>query len=203
MSATSQTSVRKALKEMQSRLPAKRSSLIPALQVVQENLGWIPNEALAGIGEYLRIPASEVWGTASFYAQFRFSPVGRNIVTVCRGTACHVRGSAKILKDLEKKMGITAGETTADLSYTLQQVACFGSCALAPVVVANGKVYGRQTSAITEQLLEKLKKSSRARGAAGRKKARKTKQTAKTPKAKKTARAGESREAVGEKRKRK
>ncbi|MFH1438188.1 MAG: NADH-quinone oxidoreductase subunit NuoE [Pseudomonadota bacterium] len=182
MSATSQTAVRKALQEMQSSLPAKRSSLIPALQVVQENLGWIPKEAMAGIGEYLRIPASEVWGTASFYAQFRFSPVGRNIVTVCRGTACHVRGSAKILKDMEKKLGISAGETAPDLSFTLQQVACFGSCALAPVMVINDKVCGTMTVDKSKKLLVKY--------ARGEDKGRKAAKHAKKPRSKSKRKTG-------------
>jgi len=90
---------------------------------------------MLGISQYLKIPESEVWGTASFYAQFRFSPVGKNMIVVCRGTACHVRGSAGILRELERELGIKPGETTEDLMFSLERVACFGSCALAPVVV--------------------------------------------------------------------
>ncbi|MEO0185499.1 MAG: NAD(P)H-dependent oxidoreductase subunit E, partial [candidate division WOR-3 bacterium] len=82
----------------------------------------------------------------------------KNILTVCRGTACHVRGSAKILNDLERELGIKAGETTPDLKFTVQQVACFGSCALAPVMVVNNKVYGRQTSAKMKKILNQLRK---------------------------------------------
>jgi len=160
MKGTSPAEVRKALDEVASALPPKRESLIPALQLVQEKLGWLPKSAMLGISKYLRVPESEVWGTASFYAQFRFSPVGRNILTVCRGTACHVRGSAGILKELEKELNVNVGETTPDLKFTLQQVACFGSCALAPVLVVNGKVYGRQTRQSAKKILDQLKRAS-------------------------------------------
>lgn len=164
MRGTSSAEVKKALKAVEQTLPARRESLIPALQLVQEKLGWLPKSAMRGIASYLRVPESEVWGTASFYAQFRFTPVGRNILTVCRGTACHVRGSAGILRELEKELGVKPGETTPDLGFTLQQVACFGSCALAPVLVVNGKVYGRQTSQSVKRILNQLRKSTSIKG---------------------------------------
>jgi NADH-quinone oxidoreductase subunit E len=163
MKTTSARDIKRALDEVESRLPARRESLIPALQLVQEKLGWLPREVIPGISRYLKVPESEIWGTASFYAQFRFTPAGRNIVTVCRGTACHVRGSAGILRELERNLGVCAGQTTSDLSFTLQRVACFGSCALAPVVVANGKVYGRQTAMSARGLLKRLEGLSRGR----------------------------------------
>jgi NADH-quinone oxidoreductase subunit E len=153
--------VEQILKDVQSRFSPQRSNLIPALQVFQQQMGWIPKEALLAIAEYLKIPESEVWGTATFYAQFRFWPMGRNVITVCRGTACHVRASAAIVRTLEKELGIRLGETTHDLSFTLQQVACFGSCALAPVVVINGKVYGRQSAASIKRLLDRLKRQTK------------------------------------------
>ncbi len=160
MKETSPSEIKSVLKRVESSLPAKRASLVPALQMVQEKLGWLPKLAMLGIGKYLKVPESEVWGTASFYAQFRFKPVGENILTVCRGTACHICGSAAILRDLEREVGVKAGETTPDLKFTIQQVACFGSCAVAPVLVANGKVYGRQTSPSMKKLLGRIKKST-------------------------------------------
>jgi NADH-quinone oxidoreductase subunit E len=92
---------------------------------------------------------------ATFYAQFKFVPVGRNIIKVCRGTACYVKGSPRIVEEVEKVLGIKDGGTTPDLEYTLETIACFGSCALAPVVVLNDKVYGRMTSDKAKQLLGK------------------------------------------------
>jgi len=160
MKGISVSEIKSALKQVSDNLPAKRESLIPALQLVQGKLGWLPKPAMIEISRYLKVPESEVWGTASFYAQFRFSPVGKNVLTVCRGTACHVRGSALILRELEKELGVKAGETTKDRSFTLQQVACFGSCALAPVVVLNGKVYGRQSLSSVKRLLSGLRKKS-------------------------------------------
>jgi NADH-quinone oxidoreductase subunit E len=153
--------VEQILKDVQSRFLPQRSNLIPALQVFQQQLGWIPKEAMLAIAGYLKVPESEVWGTATFYAQFRFWPVGRNVITVCRGTACHVRASAAIVQTMEKELGIRLGETTPDLSFTLQQVACFGSCALAPVVLINGKVYGRQSAASVKRLLDRLKRQTK------------------------------------------
>jgi len=158
MKGTSSAQIRKALKEVENQLEPKRENLIPALQVVQEKLGWLPREAMLGISRYLKIPESEVWGTASFYAQFRFSPVGKNMIVVCRGTACHVRGSAGILRELERELEIKPGETTEDLMFSLERVACLGSCALAPVMVVNGKVYGNMNTVKVKHLIEELRK---------------------------------------------
>jgi len=90
---------------------------------------------------------------ATFYAQFRFVPIGRNVVKVCRGTGCYVKGSPRILDKIEKLLGIKDGETTPDMEYTLETVACFGSCALAPVVVVNDRVYGRMTPDKVKEIL--------------------------------------------------
>jgi NADH-quinone oxidoreductase subunit E len=159
----SQADINRALDKVRKELEPKKNNLIPGLQLIQGELGYLPGGAMTGLSRYLKVRESEVWGTASFYTQFRFTPVGRNIMTVCRGTACHVRGSASILRELERQLGIKPGETTADLNFTLQQVACFGSCALAPVIVVNGRVYGRQTTTSAKGLLGTLKKSSPAR----------------------------------------
>jgi len=100
---------------------------------------------MQGIARFLRLPESTVYGVGTFYAQFKFAPTGKRVVKVCRGTACHVRGGARILQEVETQLGIKPGETTADLEYSLEMIACFGSCALAPVVVIDKTVYGRMT----------------------------------------------------------
>jgi len=121
----------------------RKGLILPALQKIQRALGYIPQETLPQVAAALGVSESHVYGVATFYSQFRLSPPGKNTVAVCCGTACHVRGSARLLQDLEKRLGIKPGQTTPDLDYSLETIACFGSCALAPVVVINGKVQGR------------------------------------------------------------
>lgn len=121
----------------------KEEELIPILQQVQLEYGYLPEIAMQKIARFLHMPESDVFGVATFYAQFKLVPTGKKIIKVCRGTACHVRGGAKILKEVQKQLGIGPGETTPDLEYSLETVACFGACALAPVVVENEKVHGR------------------------------------------------------------
>jgi len=105
------------------------------------------------IAKFLRLSESTVFSVATFYAQFKFSPLGKKVVRVCRGTACHVRGGARILHEVEKQLGVKSGETTDDLEYSLETIACFGSCALAPVVVVDDDVYGRVTPNMIGEIL--------------------------------------------------
>jgi len=142
--------------QLAGRFEPRPENLIPALQLVQEAEGYLPCEALDAVGAYLGVPAAKVYGVATFYSQFHLSPQGRHKITVCRGTACHVRGSARLLADLEKMLGIEPGETTEDMQFSLETVACLGSCALAPVVVED-KVYGRQTQASVRSLVERTR----------------------------------------------
>jgi len=118
---------------------AKRDALIPILQEVQEKEGYLSKEAITRIGEYLNLPASKIYGVATFYNQFRFQPVGKLHVMVCRGTACHVRGSAKVLEAVKRELKIEPGETTRDGLFSLEIVACLGACGLAPVIAINGE----------------------------------------------------------------
>jgi NADH:ubiquinone oxidoreductase subunit E len=134
-----------------------KSELIPILQQVQQKLGYLPQEAMKAIAGFVRAPESTVFGVATFYAQFKFVPVGRNIVKVCRGTGCYVKGAPRILEELEKVLEIKDGGTTKDMEYSLETVACFGSCALAPVVVVNDRVYGRMTPEKTRELIKSKK----------------------------------------------
>jgi NADH-quinone oxidoreductase subunit E len=133
------------LDEIFSSYEKRADSLIPILQDVQEEFGYLPEEAMIGIAKAIGVPESRVYAVASFYAQFRFTPMGKNHVMVCRGTACHVRGAARILEEAERNLGIKEGETTEDLEYTLETVACIGCCGLAPTLVINETTYGRLT----------------------------------------------------------
>ena len=123
-------------------LPRKESSVIPALQRAQEAYGYLPRSVLAKIAEELGVPWARIYGVATFYAQFSFTPRGKHTIRVCRGTACHVGGVSAILDALENRLGVKEGETTPDLQFTLETVACLGACALAPVMVVDGKYYG-------------------------------------------------------------
>jgi len=141
------------VKEILESYRGERAELIPILQEVQHRLGYLPETGLKLIARYIDLPESTVFGVATFYAQFKLVPTGRNIIRVCRGTGCYVRGASQILDTLERELGIKAGETTSDLEYTLETVACFGSCALAPVVVVNDRVYGRMTAEKAKKIL--------------------------------------------------
>ncbi len=131
----------------------QRGALIPVLQKVQEELGYLPEEAISEIAHFLGVSESEVYGVASFYAQFRFIRQGEHTIKVCQGTACHVRGGRRILETVERELSLQPGETTEDYKFSLERVACFGSCALAPVVVVDKTVYGRMTTAKARQVL--------------------------------------------------
>ena len=132
----------------------EKAELIPILQQVQQKLGYLPQDAMKTIARFVRLPESTVFGVATFYAQFKFVPMGRNIIKVCRGTGCYVKGAPRILEEMEKVLGIKDGGTTKDMEYSLETVACFGSCALAPVVVVNDRVYGRMTPEKARELIK-------------------------------------------------
>lgn len=150
-------SVASEVESVLSGYPRSRESLIPILQDVQDRLGYLSEEALERISEFLGLSTNDVFGVATFYAQFRFHPPGEHHVKVCQGTACHVRGGGLILESVMRRLGIGPGETTPDQKFSVERVACFGSCALAPVVVVDDKVYGRMTPRKTEKLIEKIK----------------------------------------------
>lgn len=130
------------LREILSFYKGKRGELIPLLLEVQANFGYLPKEAILLVTSFLNINEGQIYSVASFYAQFRFTPIGRNRVTVCRGTACHIRGASQITSEIEKLIDINEGETTPDLEYTLETVACIGCCALAPCLKINDNVHG-------------------------------------------------------------
>ena len=134
----------------------RKAELIPILQEVQAEYGYLPTETLLEVARFTRVPEGQVYGVASFYSQFRFSPVGRNVIMVCRGTACHVRGAPKVLQEMENLLGITVDETTPDLEYTLETVACIGACCLAPVVKVGSAVHGKLKANEVAKILKGL-----------------------------------------------
>jgi NADH-quinone oxidoreductase subunit E len=148
------------LTELATSFKGEPDDLIPMLQVVQRELGYLPERALEEIARLTGLPAASVYGVATFYAQFRLKPVGKHIIKVCRGTACHVRGSGRIQKHIESLLHVSAGDTTGDRQFTLETVACFGSCALAPVIVADETVHGRMNSPASERLIDDLSEAA-------------------------------------------
>ena len=127
---------------MRKRFRGRADDLIPMLQAAQRELGFLPEQVLLEIARLTGLPSAKVYGTATFYSQFRLQPVGKYIVRVCRGTACHVKGSDRILGDIQDYLQVAPGQTTGEGLFTLETVACFGSCALAPIMVVNDAVYG-------------------------------------------------------------
>jgi NADH-quinone oxidoreductase subunit E len=144
----------KELKEILESFEQHRDSLIPLLQGVQGKLGYIPEETVEDIAQYLDISQASIYGVATFYTQFKFTRPGDHLVRICLGTACHVRGGSQIMDELSRHLGISAGQTTPDYSFSLERVACFGSCALSPVIVVDDKVYGRMTPKKLKRILK-------------------------------------------------
>ncbi|MCE5243199.1 MAG: NADH-quinone oxidoreductase subunit NuoE [Syntrophobacteraceae bacterium] len=131
----------------------KREALIPILQDVQGAFGYVPSEAMAAVARYCRMDPVEVFGVATFYAQFKFRPIGKKTVMVCQGTACHVMGGGRVLEEVRTQLGVAPGETTGDGKYTLETVACIGACALAPAMVVNKQTYGRMKAERVTEIL--------------------------------------------------
>jgi len=135
--------------------PNDRSTLIPLLQEVQTIYGYLPENALRDISNFVKVPLSRVYGVATFYNQFRLMPLGENIIRVCRGTACHVKNSANILFALESELGVMAGHTTRDKKFTLEVVNCIGACSIAPVILVNDDYHGRISVKDIPKILKK------------------------------------------------
>ena len=130
------------------------SLLIPVLQAAQDLYGYLSMSLLEKIAHHLHIPLSRAYGVATFYAQFRFKPSGKYVVRVCRGTACHVRGSKGILEAIERELGIMNGDVTPDMKFSLETVACLGTCFLAPVMMINDRYYGKLTTKTIQDILK-------------------------------------------------
>jgi len=136
---------------------AGRSSLIPILQEVQEAHGYVSKDAVVQIGGHLGLPAAKVYGVATFYNQFRFAPPGQFHIQVCRGTACHVKGSAGILEAIQQILKVQPGQTTRDGLFSLEVVACIGACGLAPVIAVNGEFHAKLTVEAVKGIIDEYR----------------------------------------------
>lgn len=143
------------LEEVLSAYYGQKGVLIPVLQEAQGIYGYLPREVLEKISRRLKILPAEVYGVVTFYSQFRLAPIGRHLIQICMGTACHVRGGAKILKSFEDILKIKDGQTTPDGRFSLEEVACIGACGLAPVITIDGDVHGSLTSERVPEILKR------------------------------------------------
>lgn len=137
-------------------------ALIPLLQTAQDTYGYIPESAIDSIGEVIGIPTADIYGVITFYSQFRLKPLGRYLLRICDGTACHVNGSEAIMNAVEEELHVSGNETTADGLFTIQKVACLGCCSLSPVIMINDETYGRLTPKKVQSLLREYKKKPAA-----------------------------------------
>ncbi len=158
LSQTAETINLAPLNRILRRLAKKPGSTIQLLQETQKIYGYLPREALVRIAEATGTDVSQIYGVATFYSQFRLKPVGKHIIKVCHGTACHVSGAERITEACEEFLGIPDGETTPDGMFTLESVACLGCCSLAPVMMIDETTYGRLTDRETKRILKKYQK---------------------------------------------
>jgi len=148
--------------EIMSRFPDSRDYLIPILQELQERDGYLSKEGIYAVADYLGLPDSKIYGVATFYNQFKLIKPGIYKIQICRGTACHVKGSFNILETLQRELGIEAGQTTADGLFSLETVACLGACSIAPVITINGEFYGRLDNKKVVALIDDIRKQEKS-----------------------------------------
>jgi NADH-quinone oxidoreductase subunit E len=157
------TDLDKTMAEILDRYSDKsRDSLIPILQDIQEYFGYISKDSVSRVGDFLGLPSSKVYGVATFYNQFKFSPPGRYHIMVCRGTACHVKGSAAIFEALQKDLKIGPGQSTKDGLFSLEVVACIGACGLAPVISINGEFHAKLSTKDVAGIIKTYRKKALA-----------------------------------------
>lgn len=145
-----------SLDEILQRFQPERENLIPLLQAIQEEFGYVHPDAVGSVARYIKCFPSEVSGVITFYNQFSTSPRGKNVIRVCRGTACHVRGGRTVYQTVKKFTGLEDGETSEDMRFTFETVACLGACALSPVMVVNKAYYGKLNAGRIEAVLKNL-----------------------------------------------
>jgi NADH-quinone oxidoreductase subunit E len=144
------------LYEVLEKYKHEKGAVIPVLQQAQAIYGWLPAEILQAVAKGMNVPISQVYGVVTFYSQFYLTRRGRHIVRECDGTACHVRGAARIIDTMEKELGLKAGETTPDYRVTYEVVYCLGSCGLAPVAMVDGDVVGHLVPERMSQMVREL-----------------------------------------------
>jgi NADH-quinone oxidoreductase subunit E len=161
MAITAEARTEMDLTDILVRYPdAGRDALIPLLQEVQETFGYLSLDTIRQVGAHLDLPISKIYGVATFYNQFRFQPIGKYHVQVCRGTACHVKGSAAVLDDIKQILQLSPGETSRDGLFSLEVVACIGACGLAPVIKVNDEFHADMTTAKLDRVFKALKKEA-------------------------------------------
>jgi len=138
-----------------------QKELIHVLHKIQAQYGYIPADIVSQISRHLRISESEIFGVLSFYKAFTLEPRGKHLITICMGTACHVRGAQAILDEFERKLGIKAGETSEDKMFTLETVNCVGACALGPIIIADGEYHGQMKTREVDKVMEKINKEKK------------------------------------------
>ena len=146
--------VMKEAREIVEEVGSEPEKVIPLLQEIQSRHGYLSQELVEAVATVVEIPVSRLYGVATFYSQFRFTPMGKNLVRICKGTACHVAGAEKVYSIITEELGVLEGETTEDGMFTLESVACLGCCSLAPVVMINDNIYGKLTLAKMGKILK-------------------------------------------------
>jgi NADH-quinone oxidoreductase subunit E len=150
----------KSLNDILTSFSGDKSEIISILQDIQSNMGYLPEQAIMEVSKFTEVPESEIYGVATFYTQFRFLPVGKKHIMVCKGTACHVKGAKQIIEGIERHLGIKEGEVTFDLEYSLESVGCLGCCALAPCAMINGEVESNLTLRDVKRIFSRMKRNS-------------------------------------------
>ena len=143
-----------------TRHPKERSSLIPILQDLQDRHGYLPREGIHEVADYLGLPESKIYGVATFYNQFTLNPPGKYRIQICRGTACHVKGSLNLLEQLQLELSLKPGETSRDGLFSLETVACLGACSIAPVMTVNGVFHGRLDKDKLRKVLARIRETA-------------------------------------------
>jgi len=146
-----------AMRIVEEMSPVTSGDIIPLLQRIQEEYGYLPRDIVLAVAERTGLPASRIFGVATFYEQFHLSPRGRHLIRCCRGTACHVRGGKNIIEALEREMNVKEGGTTEDLRFTFETVACLGTCFLAPVIMVDDDYYGKVSPGKIKKILDRYK----------------------------------------------
>lgn len=154
----------KTLTEILSTYEGTKSELIPLLQDIQANLGYLSEESIRDVSKFTGVSESEIYGVATFYTQFRFTPVGKKHIMVCKGTACHVKGAPQIIEGIERHLGIKEGEVTFDMEYSLESVGCLGCCALAPCAMINDDVESNMTLKDIKKRFRMIERQSKSDG---------------------------------------
>ncbi|RKX93161.1 MAG: NADH-quinone oxidoreductase subunit NuoE [Spirochaetes bacterium] len=141
-------------REIVALIGSGSDKVIPLLQEIQKRHNYLPEDLVEAVADEIKVPVADIYGVATFYSQFRFAPMGKHLIKVCKGTACHVQGADMLSSVLSEELGLDGEGTTSDMEFTMETVACLGCCSLAPVVMIDGKVFGKLTSSKVRKLIK-------------------------------------------------